>query len=115
MGDLGGALIGLTVVALGTSLPELATTAVAAYRRQADVAFGNIIGSNIFNILGILGVTALVEPLRVDPAIARFDAWVMLAVAALGVTFALTGWRISRREGLVLLLAYAGYLLVLLI
>ncbi len=109
------AVIGLTIVSVGTSLPELATTAVAAYRRQSDVAFGNIIGSNIFNTLGILGTTALVQPLAVDPAIARFDVWVMLGVAVLGVGFALTGWRVSRREGLTLLAAYATYLAVLLL
>jgi len=108
------AIIGLTVVAVGTSLPELATTVVAAWRRQADVAFGNIVGSNIFNILGILAATALVHPLPVAPEIARFDVWVMLGVAAFLVAFAITGWRVVRLEGAALLLAYGAYLAIVL-
>ncbi len=107
------AVIGLTVVAVGTSLPELATTVVASLRRHGDVAFGNIIGSNLFNTLGILGVTALVRPLAVPLSIARFDVWVMLAVAIVGVGFAVTGWRVNRIEGCLLLLAYVVYLLVM--
>jgi cation:H+ antiporter len=109
---IGDAVIGLTVVAVGTSLPELATTVVAALRRQADVAFGNIVGSNIFNILGILGATTLVAPLAVPPSIAGFDVWVMLAAAVVGSGFAMSGWRVNRLEGGLLLLAYLAYLLV---
>ena len=108
------AVIGLTIVAVGTSLPELATTIVAAWRRQADVAFGNVVGSNIFNVLGILGLTALVQPLPVPPEIARFDVWVMLGGALFLVGFAVTGWRVSRSEGVAFLLAYAAYVLVVL-
>ena len=104
------AVIGLTIVAIGTSLPELAAMVAAARRRETDVAVGNIVGSNIFNVLGILGVTALVSPLAIPPEIARVDVWVMLAVAVLGVVFAVSGWRFSRREGLVLLAAYALYI-----
>ncbi len=104
------ALIGVTIVAVGTSLPELATTLVAAYRRQNDVAFGNIIGSNIFNVFGILGVTALVSPLPVDPQIAGLDVWVMIAATAALVAVAVSGWRITRIEGGALLLAYAAYI-----
>lgn len=106
------ATIGLTIVAVGTSLPELATTVVAAFRRQADVAFGNIVGSNIFNVLGILGATTLITPLAVPASIASFDVWVMLAVALVGSGFATTGWRVNRLEGGALLLAYGAYLLV---
>ena len=102
------------IVAVGTSLPELATTIVAAWRRQADLAFGNVVGSNIFNVLGILGLTALVQPLAVPPQIARFDVWVMLGVALFLVGFAVTGWRVSRSEGVAFLLAYAAYVLVVL-
>jgi cation:H+ antiporter len=87
---------------------------VAAWRRQADVAFGNIVGSNIFNILGILAATALVHPLPVAPEIARFDVWVMLGVAAFLVAFAITGWRVVRLEGAALLLAYGAYLAIVL-
>ena len=104
------ALIGVTVVAVGTSLPELATTLVAARRGQNDVAFGNVIGSNIFNVLGILGVTALVSPLAVAPEIAAFDIWVMLAATVALIAVAVTGWRITRAEGAVLLAAYAAYI-----
>jgi cation:H+ antiporter len=106
------AVIGLTIVAAGTSLPELATAVVAAFRRQADIAFGNIVGSNIFNALGILGATTLVAPLTVPASIAAFDVWVMLAVALVGSGFAMTGWRVSRLEGGALLLAYGAYLLL---
>ncbi|PWE33357.1 sodium:calcium antiporter [Maritimibacter sp. 55A14] len=104
------ATIGLTVVAVGTSLPELVTSAIAVRRGQSDVAFGNIIGSNIFNILGILGCTVLVAPLPVPPDMLRFDLWVMLAATLLMTVFALTGRRISRGEGTILLALYVAYL-----
>ena len=110
--DLGvsDTVIGLTVVAIGTSLPELVTSAVAAFRRHSDVALGNVIGSNIYNVLGILGSTALVAPIRVPPEIIRLDIWVMVAATALVVLFVRTGMRIVRREGLALLVAYGGYI-----
>lgn len=104
-------VIGLTLVAVGTSLPELATSVMAAARRHGDVAFGNIVGSNIFNILGIAGVTAVVTPIPVPPEIATLDVWVMLAAALFLVLFAATGWRVQRWEGGALLGAYAAYLL----
>jgi cation:H+ antiporter len=103
-------LIGLTVVAIGTSLPELATTVIAAAKRQGDVAFGNIIGSNIFNSFGILGATAVVQPIAVPDDIIAFDIWVMLAATAALILFAVTSWRINRIEGGLLLAGYAGYL-----
>ena len=106
-------VIGVTVVAVGTSLPELVTSVTAALRGQSDIAIGNIIGSNIFNVLGILGVTALVEPMDVPPAIAGLDIWAMLAATAALVIFAATGGRLSRGEGGVLLLVYGAYLGVL--
>jgi cation:H+ antiporter len=102
--------VGLTVVAVGTSLPELAAGLAAAWKRQGDVLLGNIVGSNIFNVLGILGMTALVAPIPVDPAIARRDAWAAAAASLLLVFFARTGWRIGRREAGVLLAGYAAYL-----
>ncbi|MGI9510842.1 MAG: calcium/sodium antiporter [Geminicoccaceae bacterium] len=104
------ALIGLTVVAIGTSLPELATTVVAAIKRQGDIAFGNIIGSCIFNSLGILGTTAIVTPITVPTDVAAFDIWVMLGATAALILFAVTSWRINRLEGGILLSGYAGYL-----
>ena len=103
-------LIGLTVVAVGTSLPELVTSAVAAFRRHSDVALGNVIGSNIYNVLGILGITALVAPIRVPAEIIRLDIWVMVAATALVVLFVRTGMRIVRLEGLALLVAYGCYI-----
>jgi len=102
-------LIGLTVVAVGTSLPELVTAVIAALKKEADVAFGNIVGSNIYNTLGILGITATVQPLDVPREIADFDIWVMLAATVLLLFFAISGWRVSRREGAVLLALYAAY------
>lgn len=102
-------VIGLTVVAVGTSLPELVTSVVAAFRRHADVALGNVVGSNIYNVLGILGVTAVVSPIRVPPEIIRLDIWVMVAATALVILFVRTGMRIVRLEGLALLVAYGVY------
>lgn len=103
------ATIGLTIVAVGTSMPELVTSVIAARRGQSDVAFGNVVGSNLFNILGILGVTALLKPLQVPSAIAGFDIWMMLLATVLLIVVAISGWRISRREGASLVLGYTGY------
>ncbi len=102
-------VIGLTIVAVGTSTPELATSIVAALRKHADVALGNILGSNIYNILGIGGVTALIAPTAVPPEIIRFDNLVMVGVSILVVAVAATGLRIGRREGALLVSAYAVY------
>jgi cation:H+ antiporter len=102
-------IVGLTVVAVGTSLPELVTSVMAALRRQSGIAFGNVIGSNIYNILGILGITALVRPIPIPPQIAQLDVWVMLA-ATLGLIIAVVAWRrIGRVTGLLFLGAYAAY------
>jgi len=106
-------IIGLTVVAVGTSLPELATSVAAAAKRQTDIALGNIIGSNIFNILGILGTTALVRPIRIPDNVVDFDAWVLFGVTGLLLYYALSEARISRSEGAVFLLLYAAYLVLL--
>lgn len=107
-------VIGLTVVAIGTSLPELATSVLAAFRRQTDIAIGNIVGSNVFNLLGILGVTALVQPIAVDEALFRFEFPVMLFVSLLLLPLAWSRWRIERWEGAALLLGYAVFVWVLL-
>jgi cation:H+ antiporter len=90
-------------------MPELVTSLVAAVRREADVAFGNIIGSNIYNILGIGGVTAIIAPSQVPEQIASFDNVVMVAVSALVLLFAYTGRRLARWEGGVLVIGYIGY------
>jgi cation:H+ antiporter len=102
-------VIGLTIVAIGTSAPELITSILAAMRKQTDVAFGNIIGSNIYNILCIGGATALIAPGAVPQEIVRFDNMVMVGVSVAFIYFAWTGLRIARWEGLALLAAYAGY------
>ncbi|MCS7266711.1 MAG: calcium/sodium antiporter [Geminicoccaceae bacterium] len=107
---VGELVIGLTLVAVGTSLPELATSLVAALRRQSELAYGNVVGSNVYNLSGILGTTALVSPLPVPPELSRFDLPVMLLVTAALILFALTGYRIGRREGLALLAGYVLYL-----
>lgn len=103
------AVIGLTVLALGSSLPELATTIVAAYRRHGEIAFGNILGSCIFNILGVIGLVAIVLPLPVAARLRAFDLWVMLGVLALPLVIALFDWRIPRPGGFLFLAGYAGY------
>ncbi len=103
------AVVGLTLVAVGTSLPELSISVIAAIRRHADVAVGNILGSNIFNLLGILGVSALLQPLPVHPRILHFDQWVMLGTSLLLLLFLYTGSRLSRAEGGVLLVGYGIY------
>lgn len=102
-------LIGLTIVAVGTSLPELVTSVMAAMRGQHSIAFGNVVGSNIYNVLGILGATALVVPVPIPPEIAAFDIWVMLAATAALIVFAVTGWKVTRGEGAVFLGGYAAY------
>ncbi|HNQ92293.1 MAG TPA: calcium/sodium antiporter [Alphaproteobacteria bacterium] len=103
-------VIGLTVVAVGTSLPELATSVMAALKRQSDVALGNVIGSNIFNILAILGITALVKPIPVPREILHFDLWVAVAAAVALLVFAYSNRKISRIEGGLMLGAYAVYI-----
>lgn len=102
-------VIGLTIVAVGTSLPELVTSVMAAIRKETDVAFGNIVGSNIYNILGIGGMTALIAPAEVPAQIVTFDNLIMVAASLLLVVFARTGMRIGRREGGVLVALYAAY------
>lgn len=104
------ATIGLTLVALGTSLPELATGAVAAYRRQSQVALGNVVGSNIFNILGIMGIVPLVRSLPVPAAMASFDLWVMLGATIVFLLLVAARPRIGRIAGGLLLLGYGVYI-----
>ena len=107
-------IIGLTLVAIGTSLPELATTAVAAYRREADVALGNVIGSNMFNLLAIMGVTSLFGPMPVAPAFLQDDLWIMLGASLLLAPFAFTRIKMGRLWGVVFLGLYMAYTINLL-
>lgn len=107
-------VIGLTIVAVGTSMPELVTSIVAAIRKHSDVALGNVMGSNLYNILGIGGTTAIISPTVVPPDIVRFDNLVMVAASLALLVLAYSGRRISRLEGAVLLAGYVAYLYVLL-
>lgn len=110
-------VIGLTVVAVGTSLPELATSLIAALRGERDMAVGNIVGSNIFNIGAVLGLTSLIAPagVGVDPAAINFDIPIMVAVALVLLPLAFTGYLISRVEGVVLVGFYGAYVTFLLL
>ncbi len=103
-------VIGLTIVALGTSMPELVTSIIAALKKEGEVAFGNIVGSNIYNILGIGGVTALIAPSDVPTDITHFDNWIMLAASAFLVFVSATGLKIVRWEGALLLASYLAYI-----
>ncbi len=102
-------IVGLTIVAGGTSLPELATSVVAAYKGRSAIAIGNVIGSNVFNILFILGVTAVIHPLRIM-GITIVDLMTMLISIGLMWLFAITKYYVSRREGWVLILTFVGYM-----
>jgi cation:H+ antiporter len=103
------AIIGLTIVAIGTSLPELITSIVASYKNESDIAIGNVVGSNIFNILGILGITAIVMPLS-SAGISYIDFGVMLFTSLILLPLSKTGFRISRIEGIALLTGYIIYI-----
>ena len=107
------AVIGLTVVAVGTAAPEIVTAAAAAWNRYTDVGIGNAIGSSIFNLLGIAGVTALVSPIDVGAQFIEADIGILLAASAGVVVLALALGRLGRRAGLLLLTAYATYILQL--
>lgn len=102
-------IIGLSLVAVGTSVPELATSIVAAFRGKADIALGNVTGSNIYNIMGILGVAALLGPVRIDPEIVQVDMWVMVAATLALFPPLLLGGKIGRLYGLMLLVGCATY------
>jgi len=103
-------VIGLTLIALGTSLPELATAVTAARHRHGDLALGNALGSNIFNILLVLGTLVLIAPVQLATEVLRFDLWVMVGVTVLLFPIMLSGWRISRLEGALFLALYAAYI-----
>ena len=107
-------VIGLTLVAIGTSLPELATTVMAALRRQADVALGNVIGSNMFNLLGIIGVASLVGPIPVESTFLTFDLWIMLGASLLLLSFVFFQQDITRVWGVVLTALYLAYIVIIL-
>jgi cation:H+ antiporter len=108
-------VIGLTLIAIGTSLPELATTVAAAYRKQADVAIGNVIGSNMFNLLAIIGVASLIGPIEVDQSVLKFDLWVMATASLILVPFVFYKWNMMRGTGAILTALYVSYLVMLLV
>jgi cation:H+ antiporter len=102
-------VIGLTVLAIGTSLPELAASVVAAMRGHTDVALGNVVGSNLFNILAVGGAVALVMPLEVPQQLLDFDLWLMLGVTVLMLPYLIGGWRLGRSVAVSFLVGYAAY------
>ena len=103
-------LISVTIVAFGTSLPELVTSAMAAFRKETDISIGNLIGSNIFNIFAILGVTAILHPLRISDSINQFDVYFLLGISLLLFPMMLFGKKIGRWKGFFLILFYAFYI-----
>ncbi len=107
-------MIGLTIVAVGTSLPELITSAMAAYRRETDLAVGNIIGSNIFNIFFILAISAIITPIQIEPYV-NTDMFVLLIASFLPFIFMFIGERhkLERREGAGFILMYIAYIVYL--
>jgi cation:H+ antiporter len=107
---LSDSFIGLLIAALGTSLPELATSGVAAWKKQGDIAIGNIVGSNIFNVLFVLGSISLIKPITVNPVILQIDAMIMLFVTGLFLVFSTYGKKITRKEGIILLAIYLLYI-----
>ncbi|MGO4907379.1 calcium/sodium antiporter [Pseudorhodobacter sp. W20_MBD10_FR17] len=102
-------VIGLTLVAIGTSLPELATSIIAAFKKQADVAMGNVIGSNVFNLLGIIGVAGFVGDIAVPASMLNYDLWVMAAASLLLIPFILMRHHITRAVGIAFVAAYVAY------
>lgn len=104
------AVIGLTLVAFGTSLPELATTIIAAIRKHGGIAVGNVVGSNMFNILGVIGITSMVVPVPVPDQMLRFDVWVMIAASLLLLPFAFRQIPIGRVVGVMFSVAYIGFI-----
>ena len=106
------AAVGLTIVAIGTSLPELATTVMAAIRRQAEVAVGNVIGSNLFNILAVMGGSALFGPLPTPAGFFELDFWIMLAASLALAPFIFLKRTMTRPVGVIFLLAYAAYIVL---
>lgn len=106
-------VIGITIVAVGTSLPELATSVVAAYRNESDISVGNVIGSNIFNVLLVIGVVACIMPITVSQLAVDIDLWVMLAVCIIIWPLMRVGLKIGRLDGSVLLIGYVIYMVYL--
>ncbi|NQV55158.1 MAG: calcium/sodium antiporter [Rhodospirillales bacterium] len=108
------AVIGLTIIALGTSLPELAASVVAAYRKHTDVAIGNVVGSNLFNIVGIMGIVGAVTPLEIPARVLNFDMWVMLLATVVLMPYMIGGrGTLGRIESLLFILLYVAYIVAI--
>ncbi|GAB4550470.1 MAG: calcium/sodium antiporter [Anaerolineae bacterium] len=101
--------IGITLVAVGTSLPELATSLIAAFKKESEIAIGNVVGSNIFNVLGILGVTSLITSVNVNPQLVQIEMFIMIGFAIALLVFCLER-KLTRWEGAILLTAYAAFI-----
>jgi cation:H+ antiporter len=111
--NISDVVIGLTIVAVGTSLPELFTSVVASIKKESDIAVGNVVGSNIFNILSIVGITAIISPVS-SAGISPVDLTIMLAAALVLLPLSYTNFKISRAEGLFLIIGYIAYIIFLL-
>jgi len=105
-------VIGLTLIAFGTSLPELAASVMAAIRGHADVALGNVVGSNLFNVVGIIGMVAVVTPLAIPEQVLDFDLWVMMGATVVLFPYLVRGWRFGRLPAALFLALYAAYILI---
>lgn len=108
--NLSDSVIGVTVVALGTSAPELVASIMAALKKQSDISVGNLIGSNIFNIFAVLGITAMVKPIAVDQSVMTFDMWWMIGISLLLIPVLYFGNKIGKVKGIVLILSYVTYI-----
>ncbi len=112
--NLSDRVIGVTVVAFGTSAPELVASTVAAYRKQTDISVGNLIGSNLFNIMAVLGVTSMVTPISVEESVLSFDMYWVLGIALAMLPILYIGKRIGRLKGVLLLATYVTYIVLVL-
>lgn len=110
---LDDAIIGVTVVALGTSAPELVASLIAAYRKQSDLSVGNLIGSNVFNILGVIGITAIVKPIEVKQEVMDFDMLWMIGIALMLLPMLFLGEKIGRVKGVILSVTYVSYIAII--
>lgn len=106
-------MIGITVVAFGTSVPELVTSCVAAYKKETDISVGNLIGSNIFNIMVVLGITSIVKPIGIEPNVMSWDILWMIGISLIIFPMMVFRKKIGRFSGFVLLAAYIGYIISL--
>lgn len=106
-------VIGLSLVAVGTSIPELVASVIAALKKESDISLGNLVGSNIFNILGVLGLTSMIEPIKVSSEIISMDVFWMIGIAVLLFPLMYFGSRIGRMNGIVLLIYYVAYMAIL--